>query len=263
MSGQSVARGVGAFVLFLVLYTIIGAVIGAVALYFLDNPIIQRLIDYFSGNKNIYDSLLDLVAAAFAGFFGVPLAIAAQTAIMKKRPTRGVGVAFILWLAANYALHFIQFPELTDWTVYHGLVQSAVATVVAWVEFRLPPLMPRHNQTDGSHPLKAASSSENGADAMSDSQIINDGFKLAEAIRPLLVGHQTEVIDCALAQLLASLLATHHPDQRERMLARHVLLTGQMVPTMDQAIFSRRQRPHDWPPAKTLGPKQSDYNSRP
>jgi hypothetical protein len=86
---RSAARGVGAFVLFLVLYTIIGAVIGAVAL---------------------------------------------------------VGVALILWLVANLAPHFIHFPERADWTVYHGLVQTAVAVVVAWVE--LPPLMPRHDQLD-------------------------------------------------------------------------------------------------------------------
>lgn len=141
MSGRSVARGVGAFVLFLVLYTVIGAVIAGVTIYFLHNPLVQWLIDYFSGNKNIYESLLDLTAAGFAGLFGVPLAMAAQTAIMKKRPARGVGVAFILWLAANYALHFIEFPELTDWAVYHGLVQSVVAVATTWAGFRLPPLM--------------------------------------------------------------------------------------------------------------------------
>jgi hypothetical protein len=37
-----------------------------------------------------------------------------------------VGVTFILWLVANYALHLTHFSELPDWTVYHGLVQSAV-----------------------------------------------------------------------------------------------------------------------------------------
>jgi hypothetical protein len=94
---------------------------------------------------------------------------------------------------------------------------------------------------------------------MSDSKIVIDGIKLAQAIRPLLVGHTTEVIDCALAQLLAGLLATNHPDLRERMLGCHVLLVGQMVPTMDKEIFSHRHQPRDWPPATKLGPKRSDY----
>ncbi len=143
MNWRGAVRGIGAFLLFLLLYTIIGAIIGVVALYFLDSFVVRKLLDLLSGNKNVYESLLDLIAAAFGGLFGVSLAIAAQTAILKKRPSTGVGVAFILWLIANYALHFIQFPEMTDWTVYHGLVQSTVACVVAWVEFRLPPLMPR------------------------------------------------------------------------------------------------------------------------
>src|SRR5450830_1207768 len=35
---------------------------------------------------------------------------------------------------------------------------------------------------------------QKGTDMMSDNQIINDGIKLAQAIRPLLIGHTTEVI---------------------------------------------------------------------
>ena len=97
---------------------------------------------------------------------------------------------------------------------------------------------------------------------MSDDQIIKEGLNLAETIRPLLVGHQTDVIDCALALLVAELLAARHPDQREGMLARHVLRTGHMVPAMDFKIFSQRQRPRDWPPATALGPKRSDYDGR-
>jgi hypothetical protein len=97
---------------------------------------------------------------------------------------------------------------------------------------------------------------------MSDEQIITDGIKLANAICPLLADQKPEVIDAALAQLLAGLLATFHPDVRERMLGRHVPLTGQMAPTMDKAIFSHRQRPPEWPPATTLGPKRSDYDGR-
>jgi hypothetical protein len=102
MSGQRVVRGVGAFVLFFVLYLIIAGVITVVALYFLDNRVIHWLIDYSSGNENIYDNLLELVARVFGALFGVQPAIAAQTAILKKRPTRGVGVAWILFVATQY-----------------------------------------------------------------------------------------------------------------------------------------------------------------
>ena len=148
MSWRSVARVVGALVLFLVLYTIIGGVIWSIALYFFENPLLERLIVYVSGHKNIFESFLELSAAALTGFLGVPFAIAAQTAIMKKRPSRGIGVLFILWLVGAYLLHFIHFAELTDWPVFTGLVQSAAAVAVAWVKFRLPPLRPRHNQAD-------------------------------------------------------------------------------------------------------------------
>ncbi len=94
---------------------------------------------------------------------------------------------------------------------------------------------------------------------MSDTKVVSDGIQLAMAIRPLLTGHSAEVIDFALAQSLAYLLATQHPNLRERILARHILLTGQMVPTMDNELFSYHERPRDWPPATKLGPKRSDY----
>jgi urea transporter len=84
-------------------------------------------------------------------------------------------------------------------------------------------------------------------------------MKLAIAIGPLLAGHKAEVVDFALAQLLATLLATNHPDVRERMLGQHYLLTGQLVPTVDRQVYKHRQRPRDWPPATTLGPNRSDY----
>jgi hypothetical protein len=94
---------------------------------------------------------------------------------------------------------------------------------------------------------------------MSDTELVSDGIQLAMAIRPLLARHSGEVVDFALAQSLAHLLAHQHPDLRERMLARHVLLTGQLVPAMDKEVFSHNERPRDWPPATKLGPKRSDY----
>jgi hypothetical protein len=87
---------------------------------------------------------------------------------------------------------------------------------------------------------------------MSDKQKVYDGIKLATAIGRLLEGKEAEVIDFALARLLANLLATYHPDVRTKMLAEHVLLTSQLTPTVDQEVYKHRQRPQDWPPATNL-----------
>jgi hypothetical protein len=91
---------------------------------------------------------------------------------------------------------------------------------------------------------------------MSDEQIVSDGIKLAMTIIPTLTKHRAEVVDFALAQSLAYLLAGYHPDVRQRMLANHVLLTGQLVPRMDKEIYAHCERPRDWPPATTLGPQR-------
>jgi hypothetical protein len=139
MNWRRAARGIGEFFLFLILYTVIGAVIGAIALVTLDNLLVKMLLDFFTGSKTAYALFLDVLSAIFAGSFGVLLAVAAQNAILKKPPSRGIGLAFVVWLFANYALHFIYFPEMTDDVVYHGIVQSTVACVVAWWKFRLPP----------------------------------------------------------------------------------------------------------------------------
>jgi hypothetical protein len=94
---------------------------------------------------------------------------------------------------------------------------------------------------------------------MSNEQAVNDGIKLAQAISPLLHGRRAEVIDFALAQSLANLFAAYHPDERNKMLAVHMLLVGQLMPTVDREVYKHRPRPRDWPPATTLGPKASDF----
>ena len=125
--------------MFLVLYTIIAAIIGVICIVMLDNVIFRKLLGLLFGSSAVYETSTDLLAAALAGFLGVPAGMLALDAIMKNYSVRGVGVAFILWLIANYALHFIQFPQYTDYVVYRGLVQSAAACVTAWFVFRLPP----------------------------------------------------------------------------------------------------------------------------
>jgi hypothetical protein len=139
MSGRGVARNIGAFVLFLVLYTIIAAILHAIFVVMLDDFILRKLLGFLFGGSAVYETSTDLLAGVFAGFLGVPAGAMALDAMMKNYSVRGVGVAFILWLVANYTLHFIQFPQYTDYTVYHGLVQSAAACVTAWFVFHLPP----------------------------------------------------------------------------------------------------------------------------
>ncbi len=89
-------------------------------------------------------SILDICAAVVAGSFGVMLASSALSSVVKGYPGRGIGIAFILWLVINYAIHFIFFPERSDFDTYRGLVQSLVACVTTWFVFRLPPLAPIH-----------------------------------------------------------------------------------------------------------------------
>lgn len=60
-------------------------------------------------------------------------------------PARGIGAAFIIFLAANFVGHFMFFPEKTDFETYSGLITAAVASMTAWFVFRLPPLSPQSN----------------------------------------------------------------------------------------------------------------------
>jgi hypothetical protein len=147
MTLQEAAKGVGSFVLFLLLYMVIGAIVSVIALYLIDNWIIHKLISFISNSDDLYEHILQFSIAIVVGSSGVPLSIAAYTAIIKTRPTQRIGVAFILWLTANYVLHFTIAPEQTDWTVYYGLTQSIFACLAAWLEFRLPPV--EHGSSTG------------------------------------------------------------------------------------------------------------------
>jgi hypothetical protein len=130
-----VARGIGAFILFFVVYTIVGSIVGVLLVYipastFLNVP----------PEGSMLDRVLGMGAAVVSGFVGVILGSIALNSIMKVYPGRGIGIAFVLWLVANYAVHFIFFPERTDYGTYYGLVQSLVACGTTWLVFRLPPL---------------------------------------------------------------------------------------------------------------------------
>src|SRR5262249_2622851 len=132
-------RGIGAFLLFAVLYMVITPAVGVIAIYAVDNPVVHQLIDPFGGNNQ---TVVGAIAAGLGSLVGMCLAIIAHTAIMEEHPARGVGVAFIL-LQAAYALNFLivlrDEVELTN----PIFVEKSVACVVAWVGFRLPPFKRR------------------------------------------------------------------------------------------------------------------------
>ena len=128
-------RGIGAFLLFVILYMVIRPAVGVIAIYAVDNPVVHKLID-LSGDKQ---TIVSVVAAGLGSLGGMSLAVIAHTAIMEERPARGIGVAFIL-LQVAYALKFLlDGVELTN----PILVEACVACVVAWVAFRLPPFKRR------------------------------------------------------------------------------------------------------------------------
>jgi hypothetical protein len=89
---------------------------------------------------------MNLSAAVLTGYLGVILGVYVLGKIMKDYPARGIGVAFVTWLLANYLLHFLFFPQYTDFVVYNGIVQSLVAIATAWYVFRLPPFPRRPSE---------------------------------------------------------------------------------------------------------------------
>jgi hypothetical protein len=134
-----VARGIGGFVLFLVAYTLAGSVAATLIVY--GFAYLIRLAPPSEGST--LDMSIQLAAAVLSGYLGVILGALVLGAVMKDYPARGIGVAFVTWLVANYLLHFVFFGHshyIPDFEVYSGLLQSSVAVATAWFTFRLPPL---------------------------------------------------------------------------------------------------------------------------
>ncbi len=130
-------RDIGAFLLFVVLYMVISPAVGVIAIYPVDNPVVHKLLDLFSGHKQ---TIVTVIAAGLGSLGGMSLAIIAHTAIMEERPARGIGVAFIL-LQVAYALMFLLAGEVE--LTNPIFVEACVACVVVWVAFRLPPFKRR------------------------------------------------------------------------------------------------------------------------
>ncbi|MFZ1185555.1 MAG: hypothetical protein WAO14_19600, partial [Pseudolabrys sp.] len=106
-------RGIGAFLLFVVLYMVISPAVGVIAIYAVNNPVVHKLIDLFGGNNQ---TIVGVIAAGLGSLVGMSLAIIAHTAIMEERPARGIGVAFILLQAASAVKFLILVADEVELT---------------------------------------------------------------------------------------------------------------------------------------------------
>jgi hypothetical protein len=98
----TMARSVGGFVLFLAAYMLTGAIAATLTVYGL-----ARLILWAPPSEgSTIDMFMQLAAAALSGYLGVILGTLVLGAVMKDYPARGIAVAFVTWLVANYLVHF-------------------------------------------------------------------------------------------------------------------------------------------------------------
>jgi hypothetical protein len=130
-------RGIGAFLLFVVLFMAINPAVGVVTFYAVDNPVVHKLIAIFSG-KTITQTVVAVLAAGLGSLVGMVLVIIVHIAIMEERPARAIGVAFILLQVAHALMFSILLADETKLT-NPLFVQGCVVCVVAWVAFQLPP----------------------------------------------------------------------------------------------------------------------------
>ncbi len=134
-------RGIGAFLLFVVVYMVVTPAADMAGYYAVDNPAGRKLIDLFGGHNNA-QAIIGAIATVFGSIVGMTAAMIANTLIMEERPGRAIGVAFILLQVAQALMFLIALSGemklagvLTDPLLFRGWV----ACVVAWVAFRLPP----------------------------------------------------------------------------------------------------------------------------
>ncbi len=134
-------RGVGAFLLFVVVYMVVTPAADVAGYYAVDNPAGRKMIDLFGGHNHV-QAIIGAIATIFGSIVGVTSARIANTLIMEERPGRAIGVAFIVLQVAQALMFLIVLSGelkgadvLTDPLLFRGWV----ACVVAWVAFRLPP----------------------------------------------------------------------------------------------------------------------------
>jgi len=144
-------RGIGAFLLFVILYIVISPAVGVIAFYAVDSPVVHKLIDLFGAN-NVVAHIVGVTATAFGSLVGTLLVIIAHVALMEERPARATGAVFILLQVANVLMILMLSADKVKFT---GLftdplfVKGGVACVVVWVAFRLPPFKPQPSLSAG------------------------------------------------------------------------------------------------------------------
>lgn len=66
---------------------------------------------------------------------------------------------------------------------------------------------------------------------------VHEVYRLVSAIRPMLAGRDPAVISATLADLLAMLIAGHHPDLRRDVLKQHMTLVRDLIPQNEKQMF--------------------------
>ena len=72
---------------------------------------------------------------------------------------------------------------------------------------------------------------------------------LIDQIAPMLAGRSPSVIGCTLCWLWAMLIAGHHPDLREKLIALHIKMMREAIPIVEKDIFPNGL-PDVWPDAQ-------------
>jgi hypothetical protein len=73
-----------------------------------------------------------------------------------------------------------------------------------------------------------------------------ESMKLALYIKPMLAGKGAHVQGAVLAELMALLLAGHHPSVRESVLTLWLATVRELVPVCENEIFGGPHRPEGW-----------------
>jgi hypothetical protein len=74
-----------------------------------------------------------------------------------------------------------------------------------------------------------------------------DALKLSRSIMPLLAGQNPGVVGGALADLVALLIAGHHPSLRDEILQLHIdTVTALIEPSVEEIIKRSGKLPPEW-----------------
>lgn len=70
--------------------------------------------------------------------------------------------------------------------------------------------------------------------------------ELADMIRPVFIGVEPEIIGAVLGQLLATLIAGHHPELRETVLEMVIEMTRNLIPMEIEEMIEQGRCGPEW-----------------